>query len=73
VDRLTPTANRLYVVRWIRADGRDIKHRYFAREIDARAFHAKLTGFGKTAAIFTTVTSWTPPNPPHHPNGSAHT
>ena len=28
---LEPSAGRIHVVRWIRADGRDAKHRYFRR------------------------------------------
>lgn len=60
MDRLTPTSPHLYVVRWIRTDGRDVKHKHFTRETDARAFHTKLTGLGKTAAIFSTPTTWTP-------------
>ena len=59
-DRLTPTTTRLYVVRWIREDGRDVKHKHFTRESDAQNFHDRLTRFGKTAAIFTTQTSWKP-------------
>lgn len=59
-DRLTPTSPQLYIVRWIRDDGRDVKHKHFTREHDARAFLAKLHRFEKTAALFTTRTDWQP-------------
>lgn len=50
--RLTPRATALYVVRWIRADGRDVKHRYFAREHDARGCASKLARHGRAPQIF---------------------
>jgi hypothetical protein len=56
-DRLTPTSSTLWVVRWVRADGRDVKHRYFRRQSDAETFHAKLEG--REAALFSTPTAWT--------------
>ena len=58
--RLTPTSRQLYIVRWIREDGRDVRHKHFTRENDARAFLARLQGYGKDAALFTTNTEWTP-------------
>lgn len=59
-NRLTPTSRQLHVVRWIREDGRDVKHKHFTREQDARAYLARLQGFGKEAALFTTRTDWKP-------------
>lgn len=59
-NRLTPTSPQLYVVRWLREDGRDVKHKHFTREHDARAFLHRLQAFGKEAALFTTRTDWKP-------------
>ena len=58
--RLTPTSRQLYIVRWIREDGRDVRHKHFTRETDARAFLARLQDYGKDAALFTTHTDWKP-------------
>lgn len=57
-NRLAPTSTQLYVVRWIRDDGRDVKHKHFTREHDARAFLDKLHGYGKEAALFATPAKW---------------
>ncbi len=61
--RLTPSNGPLHVVRWIRDDGRDVKHRYFRRDTDASAFVRKLIANGKRpndVAHFTTETAvWT--------------
>ncbi|MBT2207023.1 hypothetical protein [Actinomadura sp. NEAU-AAG7] len=43
---------KLFVVRWERADGRDIKHRFFSRRRDALAYASKLTRFGKAPEVF---------------------
>ena len=59
--RLTPTDGPLHVVRWVREDGRDIKHRYFRRTTDADTFATKLIANGKhpgDVATFTTTTAW---------------
>lgn len=60
-DRLTPRNGTLYIVRWIRDDGRDVKHKYFTRRHDAEQFANKLVDHGKDTddvAIFTTTTTW---------------
>jgi hypothetical protein len=58
-DRLAPRASAVYVVRFVRQDGRDVKHRYFARRHDAQVYADKITGYGKRPHIFTaTVSEW---------------
>ncbi len=56
--RIAPAPGPLYVVRWIRLDGRDVKHRYFRRRHDARAFQAKLRAAGRDARLYQTPTTW---------------
>lgn len=57
-DDLTPPNGTIYVVRWIRADGRDTKHKYFRRSHDAQTFHDRLHAGGWTVATFTSDTKW---------------
>lgn len=57
--RLKPRARRLWVVRWIEAGGRNVKHRYYAREHDADRFLASLHAGGWTADIYLTRCEWT--------------
>ena len=57
-NRLTPNDGPLYVVRWIRDDGRDVKHRYFRRESDATRFLAKLRAVGKPSALYAAPATW---------------
>lgn len=63
MPQLEPSTARLYVVRWIREDGRNAKHKHFSRAADATDFHDKLTSLGKTAAIYTTPVQWQPYDP----------
>lgn len=55
---LKPRDGRLHVVRWVRKDGRDTRHRYFRRVTDARRFLAKLIASGRDAAMFSTQVTW---------------
>ncbi len=57
-SRLTPSAGALYVVRWVRLDGRDVRHRYYRRHRDAHAFAAKLASVGREARIYRTNVTW---------------
>lgn len=52
-----PTAPRRPLVR---EDGRDVRHKHFTREHDARTFLKRLQDYGKDAALFTTSTDWKP-------------
>ena len=47
--RLHPRDGRVYVVRWVRTDGRDVKHRFYLRRHDAlaRAERSPLVGQGR--------------------------
>lgn len=56
--RLAPSDGPLYVVRWIRLDGRDARHRYFRRRHDAEAFQQKLVATGRDTRLFQTSTAW---------------
>lgn len=56
--RLRPTTRSVFVVRWIRTDGRDVKHRYFSRRHDAETYAAKLRSYGKDPAVFRAATEW---------------
>lgn len=55
---LKPRSGPLYVVRWIRLDGRNAKHRYFRRRTDAARFLKRLQDGGWDAAMFHTVAGW---------------
>lgn len=55
-----PTDGPLYAVRWLREDGRDIKHRYYRRRTDADAFLTKLRAAGRHAELYRTDTIWEP-------------
>lgn len=50
--RLTPRTAELFAVRWIREDGRDVKHRLFTRHHNAVAYAKKIAGYGKAAEVF---------------------
>lgn len=63
MPQLEPQTTRLYVVRWIREDGRNAKHKHFSRAAQAADFHRKLAEAGKTTAIYTTPVQWEPYNP----------
>ncbi len=56
--RIAPTPGPLFVVRWIRLDGRDARHRYYRRRHDAEAFATKLSTAGRDARLYRTTTAW---------------
>lgn len=55
---LKPGARRLWIVRWIREDGTETRHRIFLRQHAAQRFHAKLLDHGREAALFSTSATW---------------
>lgn len=57
-DRRIPPSKKLHVVRWVRADGRDVKHRYFTREYDAVMFANRLRKVGKDPLTLRTNVDW---------------
>lgn len=54
----TPKNGTLYVVRWVRLDGRVIKHRHFTRQHDAQQFLDKVRAAGRQAAMYRSRTDW---------------
>lgn len=57
-DRYAPITDHLWIVRWVRLDGRDVKHRYYTRLQDAEAFACKLRGANRIARVYVTTTEW---------------
>lgn len=57
-------AVRLYVVRWVRADGRDVQHRYYRRRADANRFLLALLRVERHAALYVSDTTWREQNGP---------
>jgi len=55
---LRPRDGKLYVVRWVRADGSETRHRYFRRLDDAAKFDERLAAAGREVNIFETDTRW---------------
>ncbi len=57
-QRIAPVDGALYVVRWVRLDGRVVKHRYFRRRHDAKAFQLKLHKVSREARLYKTAATW---------------
>jgi len=55
---LKPTARQLWIVRWIREDGTETRHRVFLRRHPAQRFLTALVDGGREAAMFSTPTTW---------------
>jgi len=55
---LQPSAPRLWIVRWVRADGTETRHRVFLRRHPAQRFLTKLIDHGRTAGMFSTAATW---------------
>jgi len=56
--RLHPRDGRVYVVRWVRTDGRDVKHRFYLRRHDALARAERLRRWGKDVAVYESPVAW---------------
>lgn len=56
--RLVPVSGPIWVVRWVRLDGRDVRHRYFRRRGDAEALQRKFRAVGREARVYETTTKW---------------
>lgn len=54
---IQPRPGPLYAVRWIRADGWAVKHRYYRRLHDARAFASKLDAGGWQVEVYVQPTT----------------
>jgi len=55
---LKPSAPRLWIVRWVRADGTETRHRTFLRRHHAQRHLATLLDHGRTAGMFGTRATW---------------
>jgi len=55
---LKPSAPRLWIVRWVRADGLETRHRMFLRRHPAQRFLTMLLDEGRTARMFGTSVCW---------------
>lgn len=55
---LKPSAPRLWIVRWVRAEGTETRHRMFLRRHPAQRFLTMLLEEGRTARMFGTAASW---------------
>ncbi len=55
---LKPGAARVWIVRWVRADGRETRHRMYLQWFAAQRFHAMLLDDGRDAALFSTRATW---------------
>lgn len=56
---LVPRSGSLFVVRWVRNDGKVVKHRYYRRRADAEAFALRLSQGGWYVEMFRADTTWT--------------
>lgn len=55
---LRPRARDLYLVRWVRLDGTETRHKAFLQEYAARRMLQALLDDGREAALFITSTDW---------------
>ncbi len=55
---LKPSARRIWIVRWVRADGLETRHRMFLRRHPAQRFLAMLIDHGRTAGMFSASVCW---------------
>jgi len=56
--RLRPPDGRVFVVRWVRNDGRDVVHRFYLRRHAAVARAERLRRWGKDVAVFESPAAW---------------
>jgi hypothetical protein len=55
---LKPSAPRVWIVRWVRADGTETRHRVYLQRYAAQRFHAMLLDDGRDVALFSTSATW---------------
>jgi len=55
---LKPSARRIWIVRWVPADGTETRHRVFLRRHPAQRFLTMLLDHGRDAAMFSTAATW---------------
>jgi len=51
--------SQLFVVRWVRTDGRDVKQKFYRRRHDADSFAARLASYGKPVTVYATAATRT--------------
>ncbi len=56
--RLRPPDGSVWVVRWVRNDGRDAVHRFYLRRHDALARAERLRSWGKDVAVYESPVAW---------------
>ncbi|NYG05724.1 hypothetical protein BJ986_000211 [Phycicoccus badiiscoriae] len=54
---LMPKADRVWIVRWVREDGSETRHRTYLRRHPAERFIAALLEDGRDAAMFSSATA----------------
>ena len=55
---LKPSAARVWIVRWVRADGAETRHRMYLQQFAAQRFHALLLDDGREVALYSTSATW---------------
>lgn len=55
---LKPRGRRVWIVRWVRADGRETVHKIYMRRHPAERFCRRLKRSGREAEIFTSAVDW---------------
>lgn len=55
---LKPRARRLWIVRWVREDGTETRHRVYLQRFSAQRFLTALVEDGRDAAMFSTSATW---------------
>jgi hypothetical protein len=60
---LRPATRWIYIVRWVRVDGRETRHRIFMQRPAAQVFLLALLADGRDAALFVTAATWTEEHP----------
>jgi len=55
---LKPSSRRIWIVRWIREDGTETRHRVYLQRFSAQRFLTTLLDHGRTAGMFSTPATW---------------
>jgi len=55
---LKPSSRRIWIVRWIREDGTETRHRVYLQRFSAQRFLTALQADGRAAAMFSTSATW---------------
>lgn len=55
---IRPPDGWIYVVRWLRRDGLEVRHRYYRHRSHARAFADRLADYGIPSSTYRTEATW---------------